>query len=140
MCLEGRVPFDRPFHVPQGGFRAVAVTIVNGGRDRIVINESAEGPPGVVDQIDRVVDQLRIVGRILPLEDVMAARDLLLQANHLLVAAIVDPLDRCRPGERAVAGDVPGWDGQNGVPAGGGTGGSTNLTRPISFAVSPRTR
>jgi hypothetical protein len=40
---------------------------VNGGRDQIVINESAEGPPGVVDQIDRVVDQLRIVGRILPL-------------------------------------------------------------------------
>ena len=26
------------------------------------------------------------------------ARDLLLQANHLLVAAIVGPLDRCRPG------------------------------------------
>jgi hypothetical protein len=48
MCLEGRVPFDRPFHVPQGGFRAVAVNVVNGGRDRIVINESAEGPPGVV--------------------------------------------------------------------------------------------
>jgi hypothetical protein len=74
MCLEGRVPSDRPFHVPQGGFRAVAVNIVNGGRDRIVINESAEGPPGVVDQIDRVVDQLRIVGRILPLEDVMEMR------------------------------------------------------------------
>jgi len=27
------------------------------------------------------------------------ARDLLLQANHLLVAAIVGPLDRCRPGD-----------------------------------------
>jgi hypothetical protein len=67
MCLEGRVPFDRPFHVPQGSFCAVAVNVVNGGRDQIVINESAEGPPGVVDQIDRVVDQLRIVGRILPL-------------------------------------------------------------------------
>ena len=74
LCLEGRVPFDRPFHVPQGGFRAVAVNVVNGGRDQIVINESAEGPPGVVDQIDRVVDQLRIVGRILPLEDVMEMR------------------------------------------------------------------
>jgi hypothetical protein len=47
---------------------------VNGGRDQIVINESAEGPPGVVDQIDRIVDQLRIVGRILPLEDVMEMR------------------------------------------------------------------
>jgi hypothetical protein len=56
LCLEGRVPFDRPFHVPQGGFRAVAVNVVNGGRDQIVINETAEGPPGVVDQIDRVVD------------------------------------------------------------------------------------
>jgi hypothetical protein len=74
MCLEDCVPFDRPFHVPQGGFRAVAVNVVNGGRDQIVINEGAEGPPGVVDQIDRVVDQLRIVGRILPLEDVMEMR------------------------------------------------------------------
>ena len=74
MCLEGRVPFDRPFHVPQGGFRAVAVNVVNGGRDQIIINESAEGPPGVVDQIDSVVNQLRIVGRILPLEDVMEMR------------------------------------------------------------------
>jgi hypothetical protein len=55
MCLEGCMPFDRPFHVPQGGFCAVAVNVVNGGRDQIVINESAEGPPGVVDQIDRVV-------------------------------------------------------------------------------------
>jgi hypothetical protein len=45
MCLEGRVPFDRPFHVPQGGFRAVAANVVNGGRDQIVINESAESRP-----------------------------------------------------------------------------------------------
>ena len=74
MCLEGRVPFDRSFHVPQGGFRAVAVNVVNGGRDQIVINESAKWPPGVVDQVDSVVDQLRIVSRILPLEDVMEMR------------------------------------------------------------------
>ena len=74
MCLEGRVPFDSPFHVLQGGFRAIAVNVVNGGRDRIVINESAEGPPGVVDQIDGVVDKLRIVGRILPLKDVIEMR------------------------------------------------------------------
>ena len=58
----------------EGSFRAVAVNVVNGGRDQIIINESAEGPPGVVDQIDSVVNQLRIVGRILPLEDVMEMR------------------------------------------------------------------
>jgi hypothetical protein len=45
MCLEGRMPFDRPFQVPQGGCGAVAVNLVNGGRDQIVINETAEGRP-----------------------------------------------------------------------------------------------
>jgi hypothetical protein len=44
--------------VLQGGFRAIAVNVVNGGRDRIVINESAEGPPGVVDKIDRVTNMV----------------------------------------------------------------------------------
>jgi hypothetical protein len=43
-----------PVPIAAGGFRAVAVNVVNGGRDQIVINETAEGPPGVVDQIDRI--------------------------------------------------------------------------------------
>jgi hypothetical protein len=36
--------------------------VVNGGRDQIVVNESAEGPPGVVDQIDRLQAAARKLG------------------------------------------------------------------------------
>ena len=38
--LKGRVHFDRPPQVSQGGFRTVAVDVVNGGRERVVIHES----------------------------------------------------------------------------------------------------
>jgi hypothetical protein len=48
-----------------------AISIAAGADHFTVVGNT---PPGVVDQIDRVVDQLRIVGRILPLEDVMEMR------------------------------------------------------------------
>jgi hypothetical protein len=64
MCVEDPVPFDRSFHIPQTGFGAVSIDVVDGSR----------GKPSIPDQIDRVGDQVRIVGGVLSLKDVMEMR------------------------------------------------------------------
>ena len=50
--------------MPQTGFGAVSIDVVDGSR----------GKPSIPDQINRVGDQVRIVGGVLSLKDVMEMR------------------------------------------------------------------